>query len=318
MALSDFEIFNKQVYRVSTELQDQEVNKFNEASRGAIILQSAANQGDYSEEAHYAKVANLIRRRDAYGSGAVSETTLTHLLNTSVKVGSGTPPVRIDPGMYKWIQKSPEEAAVVIGKQLAEDSLADMLNTSLLALRNAMAQVAAVVHDGTAGTNSLAALNTGASLFGDRAQALQIWVMHSKVVFDIYGAAIANANQLFEFGNIKVMSDGMGRPFIVTDSPSLVTSGSPDTYHTLGLQGGSVVVQQNNDYTANVETKNGDENIIRSWQAEWSYNLGMRGFTWDKANGGASPTDAALGTATNWDKTVTSNKDLPGVVVNTQ
>jgi hypothetical protein len=67
-----------------------------------------------------------------------------------------------------------------------------------------------------------------------------------------------------------------------------------------------------------VEITNGNENISRTWQAQWSFNLGLKGFAWDKTNGGKSPTTAALTTGTNWDKFATSNKDLPGVLVNTQ
>ena len=73
------------------------------------------------------------------------------------------------------------------------------------------------------------------------------------------------------------------------------------------------MVEQNNDFTANVDTLNGDENIIRTYQSEWSYNVGVQGFAWDKSNGGPSPTDAAIGSASNWDRYSTSHKDLAGV-----
>jgi hypothetical protein len=62
---------------------------------------------------------------------------------------------------------------------------------------------------------------------------------------------------------------------------------------------------------------NGDENITRSWQAQWSYNVGLKGFAWDKTAGGHSPSNAALATGTNWDRFATETKDLAGVIVNT-
>ena len=43
----------------------------------------------------------------------------------------------------------------------------------------------------------------------------------------------------------------------------------------------------------------------------------MKGYTWDKANGGKSPNDAALALSTNWDRTATSHKDTAGVKVTT-
>lgn len=319
MSLSDLAVFSEYAYSTMTEMQDQQIGLFNAATRGGLVLQSGSHQGDYSDEAMWAKISGLVRRRNAYGSGAVAEKVLEHLTETSVKVAAGTPPVRIDPGMMKWIQRSPEEAGVVVGKQMAEDSIADMLNTAVLVYAAAIGQVASVVYDHSAtGSMSLIALNKGAAKFGDRAGAIVAWVMHSKSAFDIYGEALTNATRLFVFGNVRVIEDGFGRPLVVTDSPNLITAGTPDTYAALGLTPGAVLVSQNGDFTDNVETKNGDENIIRTYQAEWSYNAGIQGFAWDKTNGGKSPTNAALGTATNWDRYATSDKDLAGVLVKAQ
>lgn len=319
MALSDLQVFSEYAYSSMTEVQDQAIQKFNEASQGTVILRSASNQGDYSDTAFWKKISGLVRRRNAYGSGTVTEKVLEHLLATSVKVAAGTPPVRIDPGMMKWIQRSPEEAGATVGQQLAEDSLADMLNTACLVGRVAIGSVTAVVNDISGGTGgaektTLGSLNTTVAKFGDRAQAIQAWLMHSTPLFDLYGQALTNANQLFVFGNVQVRQDGFGRVFVVTDSPNLVVAGTPTKYHTLGLTAGALVVEQNGDFTDNVETKNGDENIIRTYQAEWSYNVGIKGFAWDKTNGGHSPNNAAIGGAGNWDRYSTSVKDLAGVV----
>lgn len=320
MALSDLAVFSEYAYSTMTETQDQQVQLFNAATQGGLVLETGDHQGDFSDQAMWAKISGLIRRRNAYSSAAVAEKNLVHLVETSVKVAAGTPPVRIDPGMMKWIQRSPEEAGVVVGRQMAEDNMADMLNTSVLCFSAAIGQVPALIYDHTAtGTTSLIALNKGTSKFGDRAGAIVAWVLHSKAAFDIYGEALTNANGLFTFGTVRVVQDGFGRPLIVTDSPHLfVDDGGGvgiDQYLTLGLTAGAVLVSQNGDFTDNTETKNGFENIIRTYQAEWSYNVGVKGFAWDKTNGGKSPTTAALGTATNWDRYATSNKDLAGVLV---
>ena len=318
MALSDLQVFSDYVYSASTEVLDQQIQLFNAATNGGIVLRSASNTGDYSDEAFWKKIDGLVRRRNAYGSGAVTAKTLEHLLKTSVKVAAGTPPVNIDPGMFRWIQRNPEEAGATIGQQMAGDTLADMLNSILKVFVVASGQISGVTYDGTAGTSSLSTLNSGAALFGDRAQDIGVWVMHSKAMHDIYGTALANSERLFQFGNVQVMSDGYGRPLVMTDSPSLITTGTPDTYHTCGLTSGALVVEQNGDFDSNTESSNGTENITRTYQAEWSYNLGIKGFAWDKTNGGASPNDTALATATNWDRYATSDKDLAGVLVNTQ
>lgn len=322
MALSDLAVFQEYTQTSMTETQAQAVDKFNDATRGGIILTSAGHEGDFSSTAIWAKIQGLVRRRNAYGSGAQSLKVLTQLVNTSVKVASGTPPLEINPGMLKWIQKSPEEAGVVIGKQMAEDNMADMLNVGILAYRVAVGNVPEVYSDKNAAVCDLAALMSGAAKFGDRSQDIVAWLMHSKSAFDIYGQALANSASLFVFGNIHVKEDGFGRPMVITDSPYLtVTDGvsaGVDAYYQLGLSAGGIVVEQGNEFTDNIDTKNGDENILRTYQAEWVYQMGLKGFTWDTTSGGKSPTTSALGTAANWDKTATSHKDLAGVLVRTR
>lgn len=322
MALSDLTVFSEYVYSAMSEVQAQQIELFNAASRGAITMGTAAVEGSYSDTAMWAKLSGLVRRRNAFGTGAVSAINLTHIVDTMVKIAAGTPPVEINPSQFAWIQRSPEEAGAVIGQQLAGDSMADMLNTSVTAGRVAIGGVAANVHAATGAVANLGEFVTGASKFGDRSSALVAWVVHSKVMHDIFAGTFTNTNRLFNYGTINVSQDGFGRVFIMTDAPGLRTADGVsvgiDAYHSLGLVPGAVVVQRNNDYMENVDTSNGDENILRTWQAEWTFNLGLKGFAWDKTNGGASPNASALATATNWDKYATADKDLLGVLVNTR
>jgi hypothetical protein len=303
-----------------TEVLRQKIDLFNAATGGAIQLRSAAHQGDFSDVAFFAKISGLVKRRNAYGSGAVAQKTLANLVDTMVKVAAGTPPVRLDPGQFKWIQQNPEVAGAALGQQLAVDTMADMLNIGLGSTYAALSQVANVVHNATGNTApedtmSFSNLNLGQAKFGDQSSQIAAWIMHSKPVFDLYGKNLTNAGQLFTYGTVNVIRDPFGKLLVVTDSQNLVITGSPNNYAALGLVPGALVIDQNNDYTANEEMKNGDENIQRTFQAEWSYNMGIKGFAWDKTNGGKSPNDAALLTSTNWDRYATSDKDLAGVVV---
>jgi hypothetical protein len=320
MALSDLAVYSEYAYASMTEVLRQKVDLFNAATGGAITLRAGAHQGDYSDTAFFAKISGLVRRRNAYGSGAVTEKTMRHLIDTMLRVAAGTPPVRLDPGQFKWIQQNPEVAGVALGQQLAVDTMADMLNVGLGASYAALSQVAAVNYDASANispddTLSFGNLNNGQSKFGDQASSIGAWVMHSKPMFDLYGKNLTNAAHLFNFGTVNVVRDPFGKLLVMTDCTNLVITGTPNKYAVLGLVPGAVMIDQNNDFTANEDAKNGDENIIRTYQAEWSYNVGVRGFAWDKTNGGKSPNDAALLTATNWDRYATSEKDLAGVVV---
>lgn len=319
MALSDLAVFNEYAYLSMTEVIRQQIDLFNAASRNTIVLRSTAHQGDYNEEAFFGKIAGLVRRRNAYGSGAVTPKSLVHKVDTMVKVAAGTPPIQMDPGQFKWLQLNPQIAGAAMGKQLAGDMLADMLNVGIMAGYSALSGVPAVVYDGTGDTPDTMTpkmLLKGASKFGDASGDIACWIVHSGPMHDYFANNLDNGQGLFTYGTVNVIADPFGRVFVVTDSPSLVTAGTPNVYHNLGLVPDAIRIDQNNDYTENFETKNGDENIARTFQAEWSYNVGVKGFAWDKTNGGHSPTTAALGTATNWDRYSTSEKDLAGVVVN--
>jgi len=327
MALSDLAVYSEYAYDSMTEVLAQKIDLFNAASGGAIQLRGAAHEGDYSDTAFFAKISGLVRRRNAYGSGAVAEKVMPHLVDTMVKVAAGTAPVRLDPGQFKWIQQNPEVAGAALGQQLAMDSLADMLNTAVGATYAALSGVAAILHNATGltapeDTMSMSNLNKGQAKFGDRSSAIAAWVMHSKSMHDLYEKNLANLATLFSYGTVNVARDAFGKLLIMTDAPALFLDEAGgvgiDHYVTLGLVPGAVVIDQNNDFTANEESKNGFDNITRTYQAEWSYNIGIKGFSWDKTNGGKSPSDAALVVQTNWDRYATSNKDLAGVIVKTK
>ena len=273
MALSDLAVYSEYAYASMTEVLRQRIDLFNAATGGAITLRSAAHQGDFSDVAFFAKISGLVRRRNSYGSGSVAEKKLAHLVDTMVKVAAGTPPVRLDPGQFKWIQQNPEVAGAALGQQLAVDTMADMLNVGLGASYAALSAQTAVVYDATGNTLpedtlSFGNLNNGQAKFGDQASTISAWVMHSKPMFDLYGKNLSNAERLFNYGNINVMRDPFGKLLVMTDSQNLVITGTPNNYAVLGLVPGAVIIDQNNDYTANEEAKNGDENIIRTYQAE--------------------------------------------------
>lgn len=325
MALSDLAVYSEYAYSSMTEVLQQQIELFNAATGGALILQGAAHQGDFSDTAFFAKIAGgTVRRRNAYGSGAVAEKVLKHLEDTSVKVAAGTPPIRLDPGQFRWIQQNPEVAGAAMGQQMAVDTLADMLNTGLGATYAALAGESDVVLDVTADATpanrviSWVNLNKAQALFGDRSSRIGVWLMHSTPMHTLYGSNLTNGERLFTYGTVNVLRDPFGKLLVMTDSEQLVDipgGTDPNIYHVLGLTPGAVMIGQNNDFDAMEEGKTGDENLIRVYQAEWSYNVGVNGFAWDKTTGGKSPNDAALFTSANWDRYATDKKDLGGVVL---
>lgn len=311
----DLQVFNKQTYLTLTETVAQEVDKFNAASAGAIVLQNTPAAGDFDIKASFKAIAGLVRRRNAYGTGAVASARLEQLLNASVKVAAGTKPIDYDPAQYNWVLQNPELAAYEIGQQLAKARVADMLNTGIRAAVAAIKGNSAVVQGAGTDAASFTLLNSGSAKFGDRSSMIKAWILHSTTMHNLYAKALTNTENLFTYDGINVVKDPFGRLFVITDSPALVDTTATTFYNTLGLVEGAVVVSGNNDFNQVIVPKVGYENIGATYQAEWSYNVGVLGYTWDTTNGGKSPTDTAIGTSTNWDKTASSDKDTAGVLV---
>ena len=322
MALSDLAVFNEYAYQSVTEILDQKIDELIGSTNGAIVISNAAPQGDFNESSFFALIGGgLVRRRNAYADGPVSEKSLSMLVDREVKVASGTPPVRIDPHVMQWIQLDPKLAGATIARQLAPDMLADLLNTGMGVAKVALATETEVVKDITTEADpdnliNFSALTRAASLFGDRASDIGVWVMHSAPMHGMYLGNLMNAENLFNFSTVNVTRDPFGRLIITTDSPALVdVNGADLDYSVLGLTTAAISITRNNDWLANEESTNGYENIRKTYQAQWSNNYSLKGFAWDKTSGGKSPNDAALLSGANWDRVATSHKDLAGVLL---
>ncbi len=319
MALTNMEIFNSFAYDGATETITQQVDLFNAKSAGTITLSAGDNIGDYDYKTLFQAVANIVVNRDADSSATLTPVDLQQLKEASVKIGGQTALLRITDTQFKWIQRNPEEAGAAFGEQVAVGIMQYMLNSAISAYVAAVGAVTTLNYDATAAVASLRSLNKGSALFGDRSSAIQAWIVHSTSKHDIIDSNLANAARLFEFGTVSIVADAAGRPLIVTDSPALVVvdgeSPGVDHYRQLGLVQGAILLEDNGNYTFYDDKDIQKENTERFMKAEFDFNLGLKGFTWDTTSGGRSPNDAALGTAANWDQVASDIKDTAGVMV---
>jgi hypothetical protein len=312
--LTNLQVFQRTLEIANTQIIAQYVNAFNAASRGGIVLRGGNNPGDYNRETLY-NLLDAVQLRDINVDDDQTSIALARSVIGGVKVGYGTKPIRMDEALQNWIGRAPGEAGVVTAQQLAPAFLAQKLNVSIGAAVAALGTIGAtVVNDILAATMSLPALVDTAGLFGDRAQAVTCWVMHSHVHTQLVKANLAQAAAfLFTFGTVNIGQDVSGRTFVVTDSPDLIAEDGD--YFTLGLVPGGIVIEENPGFRTNMDTRNGGTSIRDTWQAEGTFNLTLKGLKWDEANGGPSPLSDALIMGTNWDQIVTSIKDGMGVMV---
>lgn len=320
MTLSVMEVFNQFIMPATIETLDQMVNKFNAASGGAIRLTTQGFTGDFFQESFFASLHSAQRRVDRYASNAsVSPVNLSQDSFTRVKVAGGFGPVLFEPGQLTWLQKPTAEGIEVISRNFAEAILKDQLNTGIAAAVAAIENQASAVYDASALSPALGitqqALNSSHAKFGDNSNALICEVMTGSVFHKLIGQNLSNTQQLFQAANVTVVGI-LNKMVIVTDAPALYEDASPgnDKEKVLSLTDSAILVSDGGDVITNVETTNGKERIETTFQADYTFMLGLKGYAWDTQNGGKSPTDAELATGSNWDKVVTSIKHTAGVL----
>lgn len=315
MALSNMVVFNEYVQRATIEMLAQKVEKFNAASRNAIRLTTQGFDGDFLQESFWKSIHSARRRVDRYASnGTVSPTALSQLQHNTVKVAGGFGPILFEPSQLTWVQKPTAEGIAVISDNLAEAMLQDMLNTSIAAAVAAIeAQGATTTYDGGTGPITYRDINKAHAKFGDHSSDIVCNVMDGAAFHDLVDQNLANAERLFMAQGVLVV-DILGRVIVVTDAPALRETGTGADVKVLGLVTDGIMVHDAGDLITNVETINGKARIETTFQADYTYGLGLKGYAWDVGNGGKSPTDAELATGSNWDLIATSIKHSAGVL----
>lgn len=312
---SDMKVYEAQFQAGLTETLQQNVDVFNASSNGGIILRSAAQKGNYGYNAYYGAISNLVTRQDITSSSALTPTKIAQIENVAVKLHRKSA-TDLTYKAAKLAGVSFDELVMANGQQVAKAYTTAMVNDALLAARVAIANQSAVKNDITSATEksiSHTALLKTLAKFGDQTDKIACWVMHSQQFFDLGVKAISDdivgvADAIVR----RIEIPGLNRPILVTDSASLVNS---TTYYVLGLAQGGIDVNQSEPVQAVVDQVTGLEQLVVRAQSEMAYNLSLKGFQWDVANGGANPDATALGTASNWDKIATDAKDLAGCVL---
>lgn len=321
---SNFKVYQEYLKTRAAETLQQQADVFNGAVNNAILLSTTEKPGDYEYESFFKDIASLVTRRDNTVTTAATKLSMLQDELVRVKLNRKIGPVDQSRDSFRKIfaRYSEMEFVGILGQQIAVAQQVEMANSVLLAARAALDTVNSnalrytVTSSGTLTTNALV---NGLSKVGDRSDRVVAWVMHSKPYFDLVLQQIAaNIDGVSNF-NVKTGTPiTLNRPVFVIDSPSLVgSSGSPATadYYTLGLVAGAAMAEVTETSDVVIDDVTGGENLITRLQGEFAYNIGLKGFKYDVASGGANPNATAVGLGTNWDKAATDDKSLGGVIV---
>lgn len=322
MSLTNLQVFSRERYSMMTEILTENIALFNAATQNGIVMRQATkdeNQGSFNTSTFWKK-ATTVRRRNANTTTAIGTLAMVMDQAATVKVAAGTPQLIYTPGNMDWIAQQKEAEKFAAAEQLAQEMFSDMLSAGIKAALAALGQattytdISALAAD--AGKFNPQTASDATFKLGDQMSRLKCWLVNPLSYQQFINYGLTNTAKLFTWGNVNVTQDVQGRPIVISDLVPIIV-GSPNKYQCLGLVDSGITLEANDDYSDADEVITGFEQIRYAFQAQWSFNLGIKGYTWDKTNGGSSPTDAALATATNWDQKATNVKDLAGLVIRT-
>jgi hypothetical protein len=304
MSQADMKIYDDEIYTTAIELLGQKLDVFNAAAGNTVVLNMMAWRGSYSKEAFYQTLAGALRRVDRNAPiTTASATDLAQGEVVGVKVAGGFGPVKFEPSQITWLNEDPEAAIAAIAEGFADALLADQLNTAVGSAVAAVENQAALVNDVSALTAGAGALtqkviNSSHFKFGDANAMIRADIMHSAGNEALINNALDNGERLFESSNVTIVSI-LGKIMIVSDIPALLVAGTPNKSKVLSVVVGGIIVDNASDIITNMETSNGNTRIETTWQADYSFGLKLKGYSWD-VSAGDSPVDADLFTGSNW------------------
>lgn len=292
------------------------IDVFNSVTNGAFQLSTEAYAGDKSVETYFRQIQNSTLDVDIFGTNdSVASQKFTEVDYTkSIKFHTMLKPFAWTAKEYARLLDPESDQANKMAIALGEGMLYDNVAKAVGALVGAIGNNASLVNDVSASSSiTQLAINDSLHLFGDRRSSLGVTVAHSSFGHALIEEQIQNGNHLFMANDIGVY-DVQGVPTVIMDLPFLIDANNANIHTALHLQTGAVIIDNTGQLETNLETSNGKKMIERTYQAEWSAGMQMRGYEYDVLNGGLSPTIAELTTGSNWIQHVASIKDTAGVL----
>lgn len=304
----------------------------NANSGGTITVQGAAgHQGRSQTITKFQSTSGLIQRRDPEDATTATPTVPANVAEKRIKIYR-TAIQRWRPQDFRDQNLNTEEGSRLMGIDFGEQKIADYISAALSAARGGILKVDdgadTVVFDATGESEkrmNYEHLAQGLKLFGDAAGDITAWAIHGFPHGDIMVTAQADQPAAFQLNGLMIVEGStplIRRRGLIHDGAALLNlNGSLiDTFHTLGLRVGAVLIEETEVEMMDFGMVRGDEssapaNMLVQLSIEYAFTLSLLGMTYAGAN---NPNDATLATIASWTKTALSFKNTPGIAIVTQ
>ena len=310
-------VYNEQFQTELLEQIVQKIDVINGMSNNTILMGSEDFSGDYKQSTFFGRIANLIERRDITSDSSDTDKRMNKKEDVEVVVDFKTKVFETYEN-FRRNGQTIETFTSVVAEQWVQEFIKRHLNLGVSAAVQAAVNNSAMYDNSlTASKASYEALLKGQELFQDKYDEVGAYVMNTKAFFDLRRDNLANYKIDNVAGSqiVTGMTETMGLPVIVSNIPSLSydAGGGDIKNRILALRPGAISMTERTGRLTRVDEVTSLENLGVRWASEGSVRMGLLGYAWDIANGGRSPTDAAIETGTNWDAVV--DNSLTGVSV---
>lgn len=336
--MKDLELFLDSFHTAMIEQLWYKINLFNGAVNGAIVLSTRRQRkmaGGVEQWSFFKRPTGLVTQRDPVGMRPLDLKKIVNGMANAIRIAWTTEALDFSKNVWNWIGRDANLAGVVFGRAMADDILQAYLLRAFTIIKATVgsndSSLIDVTGEADPAANSVNLTNMlyTADMFGDAASSIRAWIMPSAAKTEMVVDNVKNAGQLFNFGTVNISTDVEGRVFITSDDPSLrdyvdVGGSAKMAYWCFGLVSGAIVIEDLDDWDEIYDAQGGFENILRTYNANWSSRIAVLGYKFDETqltdsddeNGKfASASLAALNAPENWTMYVQSHKHAAGVAL---
>lgn len=285
------QVFANQLRTTTVQLIQQDLNVFNQASNGTLVLTTGNTLDDIITEVGFGLIDSLVTDRNQYAPiGTPAQVkVITELMSNRINGAGKVGPVAISSGLLEKIHRDSASVAASIATQASQAILKRYVDVGIGTAYGAISsqtggagkvnavytQQAPVAPMLPAGSYlpTLRDFERAATLFGDARSQIRAWfvsgVAHGQMLSD---SVMANAERLFEIGGVIVYRDASGRTIVVTDSDPLINNNA-----VIGLTANGVVVEAG-AVTSAASDEILNENIEHYWREDFTYGVGAKGY----------------------------------------
>ncbi|OCG68516.1 hypothetical protein A9G39_02670 [Gilliamella sp. Imp1-6] len=303
---TDLIIYNDLAQTAFLERRQDNLDVFNAASNGAILIDNELIEGDFRKRAFY-KVNGSIDPRDVNSVDPITGKKIGAGEAVGVKVPWKYGPYETTEEAFKRRGRDISEFSEVIGVDVADATLEGYVKYAINSLMAAIGANTDMTVTADIATDGKKTLTKGLRKYGDKFNRVALFVMHSTTYFDIVDQAMDN--KLYEEAGVVVYGGQpgtLGKPVLVTDSAPVDA--------ILGLVASAVKITESQAPGFRSYDINTQENLAIGYRAEGTVNIDLLGYSWDTSKG-ANPDLAKLSNQVNWKKHFDSNKSTAGVLI---